>query len=189
MPFLSEAEGNALLRLARDSVIEVVSRGRLPAELPRAELFSQNCGVFVTVYVNHRLRGCIGVVEANESLGEGIVRCAACAALQDPRFPPVQPEELKDVQIQISLLSPLAPILTGDIEIGRHGLMVAVGKQRGVLLPQVAADHKLTVEQFLAETCRKAGLSASAWRAPEAQIFGFTCEAFSDDLRSSTSAN
>jgi len=189
MPSLSEADSNALLQLARDSVISAVSSGCLPALVPQKEVFSQKCGVFVTVYVNHRLRGCIGVIEGDESLGDGVVRCAACAALQDPRFPPLRPEELDDMQIQISLLSPLAPILAGEIEIGRHGLMVALGRQRGVLLPQVATDHNLTVEEFLAETCRKAGLAPGAWRGPETQIFGFTCEAFSDGIRAATKAN
>jgi AmmeMemoRadiSam system protein A len=177
---LSEADRHELLRLARDSITAAVTHGSLPESWPRDRVFAERCGVFVTVRVGQRLRGCIGVIDADEALGDRIVRCAACAALQDPRFPPIRPDELENLQIEISLLSPMTPILAENIEIGRHGLMIALGSQRGVLLPQVAVDHNLTVEQFLAETCRKARLPADAWRGSEAQIFGFTCEIFAD---------
>jgi AmmeMemoRadiSam system protein A len=179
MPSLSEADRQALLQLARDSAKAAVSR-TLPDLWPCDGVFAGRWGVFVTVRVSNRLRGCIGVVAPDEPLGDAIVRCAAGAASQDPRFPPIGADELEDLQIEISLLSAMAPLRVEEIEIGRHGLMVVNGGQRGVLLPQVATDHDLTVEEFLAETCRKAGLPADAWRQPETQIFGFTCEVFSD---------
>ena len=111
---------------------------------------------------------------------ESIVRCAASASLHYSRFSPVQADELADLQLEISLLSEPLPIRPEDLEIGRHGLLVVRGRQRGLLLPQVATEHRLTPEQFLEETCRKAQLPPGAWRAPDAQIFGFTCEVFSD---------
>ena len=115
-------------------------------------------------------------MEAHEPLGDAIIRCAASAALQDPRFSPMRAEELQDLHIEVSLLSPLELILPENIEIGKHGLLVSQGAYRGLLLPQVATEHQLSREEFLGETCRKAGLPVNAWRDSETRIFGFTCE-------------
>jgi AmmeMemoRadiSam system protein A len=123
------------------------------------------------------------VIEAEEPLGDVIVRCAASAALQDPRFPPIRNEEIPDLHIEISLLSPLAPIRLEEVEIGRHGLLLARGSQRGLLLPQVAVEHGLTVEQFAQETCRKAQLPPDAWQRPGVKMLGFTCEIFSEETQ------
>ena len=180
MPSLSDDSRQALLRLAREAVTQTVSFGRLPAQIPSDGVFAEKRGVFVTLHVRERLRGCIGVVEPDHPLGESTVRCAASAALKDQRFSPVQAHELANLQLEISVLSPPLLIRPEQIEIGRHGLLVVRGQQRGLLLPQVATEHHLTPEQFLAETCRKAQLPLDAWRAPETQIFGFTCEVFSD---------
>jgi AmmeMemoRadiSam system protein A len=180
MPFLSEADRRALLGLARKAAIDAVSRGSLPEQIPHDGVFAERRGVFVTLHVRRRLRGCIGVIEADEPLGDSIVRCAASAALQDPRFPPVRRDELGELEIEISLLSPPAAISLPQIEIGRHGLLVCRGVQRGLLLPQVATEHHFTPQQFLEETCRKAQLTKEAWREPDTQVFGFTCEVFSD---------
>jgi len=137
-------------------------------------------GVFVTLHARGRLRGCIGVVEAFEPLGESIPRCAANAALRDPRFLPVRVDELPELEIELSLLSPFEPIPSENIEIGKHGLLISQGSKRGLLLPQVAVEHKFSRDQFLQETCRKAGLSANAWQEPDTKILGFTCEVFSE---------
>ena len=180
MPSLSEADRRAALQLARTAVVEAVSQRKLPDAFPREGAFAKPRGVFVTLHVRNRLQGCIGVIEANEPLGEAIVRCAASAALEDPRFSPTKPEQLDELSIEISLLSSMEPIAPDAIEIGRHGLFVRLHAQRGLLLPQVAIEHRLTREQFLEETCRKAGLPRDAWRDPEAGLFGFTCEVFSE---------
>ena len=187
MSSLSEAERRAALHLARTAVVEAVSRRKLPDVFPREGIFAERRAVFVTLHVAQRLQGCIGVIEANEPLGEAIVRCAASAALEDPRFAPMKTEQLAELSIEISLLSPLQPIAPESVEIGRHGLLVRLHAQRGLLLPQVAIEHRLTPRDFLEETCRKAGLAREAWRDPEARIFGFTCEVFSEDsLREAT---
>ena len=182
MPSLSEADRRAALHLARAAVVEAISQRKLPDAFPREGVFSDRRGVFVTLRLHNRLQGCIGVIEANELLGEAIVRCAASAALEDPRFSPMRPEQLDDLSIEISLLSPMEPIAPEAIDIGRHGLFVRLHAQRGLLLPQVAIEHRLTREQFLEETCRKAGLPRDAWRDPEARLFGFTCDVFSERL-------
>jgi AmmeMemoRadiSam system protein A len=180
MPSLSEADRRTALQLARTAVVEAVAHRKLPDIFRREGVFAERRGIFVTLHVRYRLQGCIGVIEANEPLGEAIVRCAASAALEDPRFSPLKMEQLGELSIEISLLSPLAPIAPESIEIGRHGLCIRLHAQRGLLLPQVAVEHRLTREQFLEETCRKAGLPREAWRDPEARLFGFTCEVFSD---------
>ncbi len=180
MLFLSEADRRAALELARQAVVDAVLHSKLPESIPREGIFAQRRGIFVTLHVRRQLQGCIGVIETNEPLGEAIVRCAASAALEDPRFAPLKKDQLEEASIEISLLSPLQPIVPESIEIGHHGLFIVLHAQRGLLLPQVAIEHRLTREQFLEETCRKAGLRRGAWRDPEVRLFGFTCEVFSE---------
>jgi uncharacterized protein len=183
MPYLSEGDGQNLLVLARKAIVEAVSRRELPETIPHQGIFGERRGVFVTLHVRGELRGCIGTTENDEPLGEATVRCAASAALHDPRFPAMSSEELEQLHIEISVLSPLTPIRPEEIEIGRHGLVVSDENHRGLLLPQVAPEHGLNREQFLAETCRKARLPQAAWRWPTTRIQGFTCEVFSDAKR------
>jgi AmmeMemoRadiSam system protein A len=180
MPSLSEADRQSLLELARRAIVEAVSSQKPAGCIPHSGVFAEKRGVFVTLHARGRLRGCIGVIEAFEPLGESITRCAASAAFEDPRFSPVSQEEVRELQIELSLLSPPEPILPQNIEIGKHGLLISQAAKRGLLLPQVAVQHKLGREQFLEETCRKAGLAAHAWQEPETQILGFTCEVFSE---------
>ena len=183
MPYLSEADRQNLLLLARKAVVEAVTHAKLPEAIPHEGVFGLRRGVFVTLHVRGELRGCIGTTEGDEALGDALVRCGASAALQDPRFPAVRTEELSDLQVEVSVLSPLSPIHAEAIEIGRHGLMISDESHRGLLLPQVAVEHDLSREQFLGETCRKAGLPREAWRWPTTRIEGFTCEVFSEDKK------
>jgi len=184
MPYLSESDQRAALELARQAIREAVLGRKLPEVIPQEGIFSERRGVFVTLSVSGRLQGCIGVTEPSESLGEAIVRCAVSAALEDPRFTPLQEPQLEEMSIEISLLSALEPILPEAIEIGRHGILIVNSSQRGLLLPKVAIEHQLTREQFLEETCRKAGLPRDAWKQAETRLFGFTCEVFSDSTPS-----
>jgi AmmeMemoRadiSam system protein A len=176
MQYLSEEERRAILALARQALTEAVCDGRLLAPFPTEGIFSTRCGVFVTLHARGKLRGCIGVIDGHEPLGESIVRCTASAALQDPRFTQMLPEEVLESEIEVSLLSPLQRILPEEIQVGKHGLVVEQGMRRGLLLPQVAVEHHLDRERFLEETCGKAGFSRDAWKNPETAIYGFTCE-------------
>lgn len=180
MQCLSESDRKAILDLARQGVVEAVCRDRQPGVIPKTGIFEQQCGVFVTLHVSKRLRGCIGVIETKDPLGESIVRCAGSAALMDPRFNQLEPGELDNLEIEVSLLSPVHPIRPEEIEIGKHGLVIEQGFHRGLLLPQVAVEYHLNREQFLRETCHKAGLFGDAWKSPEAHIYGFTCEIISE---------
>ena len=176
---LSE-EQRTLLALARRAIVEAVMHGRvLEEELPGGVL-ARRSGAFVTLRHLGSLRGCIGRVEAEESLADTVVRCAISAALQDPRFAPVRHDELDGLEIEISILTPPVAILPSEIEVGRHGLIVSRGAFRGLLLPQVAVEHGLTPERFLEEACRKAGLLSGAWRDAETEICAFTCEVFAE---------
>lgn len=181
MHCLSETDRKSILELARQAVEEVVTQRRPLEKIPKTEAFEERRGVFVTLHVHGKLRGCIGVIEPQEQLGESVVRCATGAAVGDPRFHPMQPEELPGLQVEVSLLSPPHRIQPDEIEIGKHGLLVEQGIRRGLLLPQVALEHHLKREEFLRETCHKAGLAADAWKAPETRIYGFTCEILEEE--------
>jgi AmmeMemoRadiSam system protein A len=176
MPCLSEADRTAILDLARRAVEEAVCRERRLQEIPETGVFEQRCSVFVTLYSGKRLHGCIGMIDPKEPLGAAIVRCAANAALEDPRFPKMRPSEIASLEIEVSVLSPLEAIQPERIEIGKHGLLVEQDSHRGLLLPQVAVEHQLSRERFLEETCHKAGVRADAWKQPGTRIFAFTCE-------------
>lgn len=180
---LSETDRQSLLELARRAIAEALSLEKPAEGIPHSGAFAEKRGVFVTIHARGRLRGCIGVIEAFEPLGVSIARCAVRAALEDPRFSPINAEELPELQIELSLLSPPEPILPRNIEIGKHGLLISQAAKRGLLLPQVAVQHKFSCEQFLEETCRKAGLAPCAWQEPETQILGFTSEVFSEGAK------
>jgi len=170
-----------MLALARAAIVSTLEDRPLSRPASEPSCFSLRRGLFVTLEVCGKLRGCIGVIEPRETLGESIIHCAQSAAFHDPRFPPLRAEELPGLQIEISILSELFPIALQQIQIGKHGLLVATENHRGLLLPQVATEHKLSREEFLEETCHKAGLPRDAWRAPRTKIYAFTCEIFRED--------
>ena len=138
------------------------------------------CGVFVTLHARGQLRGCVGQIEGVGTLADVVERCAVAAAMEDPRFAPVAEVELADLEIEISLLSPLEPVSPNAIEIGRHGLVVERGSHRGLLLPQVAAERHWQWQRFVEETCVKADLARDAWKDPATRTFSFTTEVFSE---------
>ena len=182
----TEADRHLLLRLAREAIAAYV--GNLPAPAPvMSGALARPGGAFVTLHKHGDLRGCIGHVEAKEPIGRVVPRCAVSAGSSDPRFPPVTSSELDDLDIEISLLGPLEPIAgPADIEIGRHGLVVERGWQRGLLLPQVATEWHWDADTFLAQTCRKAGLTNDAWKHG-ATIWRFEAEVFGEPQRPSVS--
>jgi AmmeMemoRadiSam system protein A len=178
----SAEERHALLALARAAIVSALEDKPLNRSTSEPSCFSVSQGVFVTLDVFGKLRGCIGVIEPREPLRESVIHCAQSAAFHDPRFPALQREELSGLEIGISILSELFPIALQQIQIGKHGLLIATEDHRGLLLPQVATEHKLSREEFLEETCHKAGLPRDAWRAPQTKIYAFTCEVFREDV-------
>jgi AmmeMemoRadiSam system protein A len=175
---LTEAQRRALLDLARDAVVAQVTRGG-PVQIPSIDLPGAS-GAFVTIKRRHELRGCLGTLQCRRGLAAEIARCAADAASEDPRFPPVIPDELPELSIEVSVLGPLEefdPHSSDAFTIGAHGLVAEQGHHRGLLLPQVATEWGWTADQFLRQTCIKAGLPPDAWQHG-ARLYRFSAEVF-----------
>jgi AmmeMemoRadiSam system protein A len=169
-----------LLEVARRALQAAVEPRESAEKLPRDVVPAQSHGAFVTLRKRGRLRGCIGQVGTGQPLAEVVAHCAKAAALEDPRFDPVQPDELPEIEIEISALSPLERLHPDQIVAGKHGLLVSCGFQRGLLLPQVAIEMRWNGQRLLEETCVKAGLEPGAWRDAGTKIEGFTAEVFSE---------
>ena len=177
---LRNEDRRALLSLARWAIVEAVCHARVP-EIPKpTDALAHPCGAFVTLHHHGRLRGCIGQAEAVDSLARTVACCAVSAALHDPRFRPLHAEELADLEIEISILSPLQVIRPEEIRVGVHGLVVTREKMRGVLLPQVAIEQSWGPHRLLEETCVKAGLGREAWKDPATRIEAFTADVFAE---------
>lgn len=177
--YYSADERRALLDVAHRSIIAALENTDLNLSPPTPHL-AESRGAFTTLHLDGELRGCVGYVLAAHPLYRTVAETAAAAALQDYRFPPVTRAEAERLKIEISVLSPLQPIHPEDVEIGRHGLVVSWGNRRGLLLPQVPAEHGWGREMFLSQTCVKAGLPADAWQHG-ARLEAFTAEIFADD--------
>lgn len=182
---LAEPEQQLLLRIAREALAEAVRTGALVEIEKPAGAPEEKCGAFVTLHKRGNLRGCVGYIESAKPLYQTVRECALAAALHDTRFDPVEPEELPLLHLEISVLSPLEDIRPEKVEVGRHGLLISTGFQRGLLLPQVAVEWKWNAEHFLRETCRKAGLPGDAWQHG-ARIQAFTAQIFSESAVASS---
>jgi AmmeMemoRadiSam system protein A len=177
----NEHDRQLLLRLAREAIAAHVNRQSQSAiSNLQPAILAKPAGAFVTLHKGGDLRGCIGHIEATEPLGTVVRRCAVAACSSDPRFPPVTPGELDAIDLEISLLGSLEPIAgPQDILVGRDGLVVERGRQRGLLLPQVATEWGWDADTFLAHTCEKAGLPRDAWQNG-GKIWRFEAEVFGD---------
>ena len=171
-----------LLALARGT-LAAHFRAEPPPRLPsdRAETFGEPRGLFVSLHKGGALRGCIGTLAPTGDLTRVVSEFALRAAFEDPRFAPLTEHELAECRIEISVLTAPEPIASPEeVEIGRHGLILELGARRGLLLPQVAIEWGFGAERFLDELSRKAGLSPGAWRRPEAKLWTFQAEVFSE---------
>lgn len=174
----TEAQQHALVAIARAAVHGSVTGH--PAPVPAVADLPEATGAFVTLKKHGELRGCIGTLECRRPLTEEVARVAVSAALEDPRFAPVHSAELDEIDVEVSVLGPLEaidPSEPGAIELGRHGLVVELGRRRGLLLPQVATEWHMDRETFLAHTCAKAGLPTDCWRNG-ATVYRFAAEVF-----------
>jgi uncharacterized protein len=185
MSSLAESEKKALLQLARRFLTTAVNGAGSKLALEdflqaTPDVLVRPGGAFVTITRNGRLRGCIGQLPSQTKLAEVVAYCAGAVASEDPRFPRVRPEELGEIEIELSILSGLSDIKPEEIEPGKHGLFVSNGARRGLLLPQVALQFHWDGIRFLAATCEKAGLARDAWKLPETRVQAFTAEVFSE---------
>lgn len=182
---LDDDQRRQLLVLARETVTAVLNRSLPPDPKPdnMHESLAKPGACFVTLQNRGALRGCIGNMIAEGPLYRAVIRNAIAAATEDERFAdhPVTAAELPQIHIEISYLTPMKPIAKPDeIIIGRHGLLIAAGGRRGVLLPQVAYERGWLREEFLAQVCRKAGLPPNAWKLRDAKLYSFEAEVFGE---------
>ncbi len=177
---LNDANKKELLKIARESIIAYLKDGNLP-EFEVSEDLQKFGAAFVTLEEQEMLRGCIGHTTAEEPLAKTVSYCAVQAAVSDPRFPPVTPEEVGKLHIEISVLSSMQKINSFDeIKVGRDGLMIFKGSGRGLLLPQVATDYGWNATEFLEQTCNKAGLDRNAYKSVDAVIYRFQAVIFGE---------
>lgn len=136
-------------------------------------------GVFVTLHLAGRLRGCIGSIIAHEPLYLGTWNMARMAAFHDPRFPPLSRGEWNNIEMEISVLDQPVPCLDADkIEIGKDGLILQYAGHQGLFLPQVPVEQHWDLPQYLEQLCYKAGLPAGSWKKTGAKLFRFQAQVF-----------
>ena len=179
---LNQAEKKRLLEIARETVKRAAA-GQGPAgNQPDLEGLEFQRGAFVTLHRHGQLRGCIGNFTSEGPLTQTIENMAVAASLHDPRFRPVSPQEVDDIDLEISVLTPLRPIEdVEEIQVGRHGIYIISPRGRGVLLPQVATEYGWDRYTFLDQTCVKAGLAPGCWKKPDTQILIFEAQIFSEN--------
>jgi MEMO1 family protein len=178
---LSQKDKEMLLNIARKTIEARVKGQKPPESKVDSEILKENRGAFVTLEKNGNLRGCIGYIQAIKPLYITIEEMAEQAALHDPRFSPVSEEELNDLHIEISVLTPLKKISDiSQIEVGRDGIYIKKGFNSGLLLPQVATEYGWDRETFLEQTCYKAGLPPNAWKEKTCEIYIFSADIFGE---------
>jgi uncharacterized protein (TIGR00296 family) len=184
----SDEDGKLAVRIAR-AIVESHVKHERPPEFKIPEILKNNGGVFVTLttYPEDELRGCIGYPEPVMPLIDALKDAAASAASRDPRFPPVRAQELKKIKVEVSLLTPPVEIcvekprkLVECVKVGEDGLIAQRDWARGLLLPQVPVEWKWDAEEFLCQTCVKAGMMPDAWLQKDTKIFKFQAEVFSE---------
>lgn len=187
---LTEKEGETAVKIARQVVDEFIKNGKVPKFEKLPKIFNEKRGVFVTLekYPSHQLRGCIGYPEPIAPLLTTITESAISAATRDPRFRPLQKKELDNIVVEVTVLTPPKIIRVEQptdypkkIKVGKDGLIVKRGFFSGLLLPQVPVEWKWNEEDFLCQTCRKAGLDLYAWMDPKTEISCFQGEVFSEE--------
>jgi AmmeMemoRadiSam system protein A len=177
---LSPTERAALLGIARGAVLAHLGLAPPPA-LPSAGPLGEPRGAFVTVHVGGDLRGCIGTFRPQGSLAATVAKMAVAAASEDPRFRSIAPEDVAGLELSVSVLEPPRPLPDPTrVDVGREGLLVKMGWNRGTLLPKVAVEHGWDAETFLRHTCLKAGLPPTAWREPGCEVEAFEAEEFGE---------
>jgi len=172
-----------LLKIARDSISGYLSTGKIPSFSAKNPELLNNGAVFVTLEKNHNLRGCIGTTEPRMPLYKAVSQLAVAAAVEDSRFNPVTKDELKDISIEVSVLSPLKKINSPDeITEGKHGVVIKKGFRSGLFLPQVWEHPQLAKKDaFLSTLCmEKAGLEPDAWKKSGTDMYIFTVFAFKE---------
>jgi AmmeMemoRadiSam system protein B/AmmeMemoRadiSam system protein A len=181
---LSDAERKTLLKIARETLHGLLDKGEFKGNPDNYDITSglrREAGVFVTLTKQGHLRGCIGYVEGIKPVWEAVVDNTRNAAFEDPRFPRVRMKEFKDIEIEISVMTPIRPIKSiEEIEVGKHGLVIEKGFNRGLLLPQVPVEWGWDRDEFLVHICRKANLPPDAWKSSDTNLYVFSAQVFNE---------
>jgi AmmeMemoRadiSam system protein B/AmmeMemoRadiSam system protein A len=179
---LSDQQKKKLLKIARDTITQYLNSGKILDVLENDPALTKVMGAFVTLNENGQLRGCIGNIIGQKPLYLTVRDMAIAAATEDPRFNSVTKDELKNVHIEISVLSPLEKITNPEkIVLGKHGVLVKDLFRSGVYLPQVATETGWTKEQFMDSLCgNKAGMAPDAWKKGKCEIYIFSAEVFAE---------
>jgi AmmeMemoRadiSam system protein A len=170
-----------LIKLVKEAIASEFSGKKI--RIPEDKELNEKRGCFVTLHKNSELRGCIGFPYPTQSLGEAIFLAAKSAAFSDPRFPPLSEKEWPEVKVEISILGIPEKIEARpeNIKIGRDGLMCEYEGLGGLLLPQVAVEHKFDSEQFLRALCEKAGLPLDAWKKQGFKLWKFKAKIIKEE--------
>jgi len=180
-PDLTEERREELLSLARSTLETYLENGAIPPYETDDPVLARRSGAFVTLKEGGELRGCIGHTRADLPLYQVVQQMAVAAATQDPRFPPMTREELDEVTIEVSVLSPFRRVTdVSQIEVGTHGLMIFKEGRQGLLLPQVPVEEGWDRDAFLEALCQKAGLPVGCWREG-ASLYAFTAVVFGEE--------
>ena len=174
---LKKEEKRALLQIARDAVRTHLQNSKPGPEREPSAGPGDRAGVFVTVRLHGKLRGCVGLIETERPLTEEVGEIAKKAAFEDPRFPPMTSAEVESAEFEVSILSRIQPLKTiDDIEVGLHGLIVESGIHRGLLLPQVAREYGWDRQELVNALLQKAGLPPSAAEELGTRFYAFVTE-------------
>jgi len=174
----SREERKLLLKVAHEAILASLEHRELSLN-PVPPHLAEPRAAFTTLYFRGELRGCVGHVYPIDSLYRTVAETARAAAFEDTRFWPITLDEAAELEVSLSILSPLRTVQPEQVEVGRHGLLVSLHQHRGLLLPQVPIEHGWDRITFLEQTCHKAGLPPEAWQTG-AQIEVFTAEVFGD---------
>jgi len=180
---LDEKQQKVLLDIARKTIEEYIRSRKVPEFNVEDPLLKEKRGVFVTLHRRGLLRGCIGYIMPLEELYKAVSKMAIESSTGDPRFPPVRPEELDEIEIELSVLTVPEKIKSVDeIELGKHGVIVKKGYRQGVFLPQVATETGWSKEEFLNRLCYdKANLAEDAWKDKDTEIYTFSAQVFKEE--------
>jgi len=179
---LDEKAQKEALKIARETLKNIFSR-KESSSPPLSPSLQKNLGAFVTLRKKGKLRGCIGTFEPKEPLYKVICEMTIAAATGDPRYIPVSAEELNDITIEISVMTPKQKIKDWHkIDLGKHGVVIERGSRSGTFLPQVATETGWSLEEFLRELCtQKAGLEASCYKDPSVILYTFEAQVFEEE--------
>lgn len=145
------------------------------------EIFKEETGAFVTIHLNGKLRGCIGYIQGVKPIPETVIEVSLSSAFKDPRFIPLSEKEYRNIEIEISIMSPIEHVADiDDIVVGRDGLIISKGHNRGLLLPQVPVEQGWDKAEFLTHTCLKGGLQGDSWKKEGVKIEKFSAQVFSE---------